>query len=113
MSQADAPLFVGKLAGLRSWSLADQDRALGGLFQRVAWPAGRPLRAACLVNSHAAPAPACSCGIYALHPTRAAARALQEVASPPDVVGIVEAWGAVEVHPDGFRAEYARPNSLV
>jgi hypothetical protein len=29
------------------------------------------------------------------------------------VMGIVEAWGRIEVHEDGFRAEYARPRSLV
>ena len=29
------------------------------------------------------------------------------------VAGIVEAWGTVEVHEDGFRAEYARPLALI
>ena len=29
------------------------------------------------------------------------------------VMGIVEAWGRIEVHEDGMRAEYARPHSLL
>lgn len=29
------------------------------------------------------------------------------------MIGIVEAWGRVEVHVDGFRAEWARPKALV
>jgi hypothetical protein len=29
------------------------------------------------------------------------------------LVGIVEAWGSVELHRDGFRAEYARPHAFV
>ncbi len=29
------------------------------------------------------------------------------------VTGIVEAWGEVDLHPDGFRAQFARPRWLV
>jgi hypothetical protein len=29
-----------------------------------------------------------------------------------DVAGIVEAWGVVQVHSEGFRAQYARPTAL-
>ncbi len=29
------------------------------------------------------------------------------------VIGVVEAWGRVEVHTDGYRAEWARPKALV
>jgi hypothetical protein len=32
---------------------------------------------------------------------------------PLEVVGIVEAWGKVQVHREGFRAEYARPVALL
>jgi hypothetical protein len=28
------------------------------------------------------------------------------------VAGLVEAWGAVQLHADGFRAQYARPRAL-
>ena len=33
-------------------------------------------------------------------------------AFPEDVVGIVEAWGRIELHADGFRAQFARPHTL-
>ena len=31
---------------------------------------------------------------------------------PDQVVGIVEAWGRIELHEDGFRAQFARPHTL-
>ncbi len=27
-------------------------------------------------------------------------------------MGLVEAWGRVQVHPEGFRAQYARPKEI-
>jgi hypothetical protein len=30
-----------------------------------------------------------------------------------EVVGIVEAWGTVHIHREGFRAQYARPTALM
>ena len=65
-----------------------------------------------------APAPDCTCGLYSMHPwpeqTSEVASSLlggSDLAIP--VMGIVEAWGRIEVHEDGFRAEYARPHALV
>ncbi|HLL87538.1 MAG TPA: hypothetical protein VK387_09535 [Thermoleophilaceae bacterium] len=57
---------------------------------------------------HAAPHARCKCGIYALHRPRSA--------TPfPDadrVWGVVSAWGRIEVHSDGIRAEHARVEAL-
>jgi hypothetical protein len=56
-------------------------------------------------EEHEAPASGCDCGLYALH-------------DPPDltfdrVLGAVAAWGNLEVHSSGFRAEYAQVVALV
>ena len=70
-----------------------------------------------------APAPAgpCSCGLYALHPSAVGRQkswtdgSLTMVVRSGrlDIVGIVEAWGTVHVHAEGFRAQYARPVNLL
>ncbi len=62
----------------------------------------------------AAPAGECTCGLYLLHPCRAAGSVF--LSAPPtlgpEVVGIAEAWGRIHVHEEGFRAQYARPIAL-
>lgn len=67
-------------------------------------------------DSHRGPAPAgaCSCGLYALHGWAADSGELepQGPRSELGVVGVVEAWGTVHVHGDGFRAQYARPTTF-
>jgi hypothetical protein len=110
----DPPVVPGTIHGIRCWRLHD-DR-LGGLFHSADWlEGGRPTRARCDVrSSHDAPQPDCSCGLYAYHPwSRAAAAAAGQTDTrrgQADVVaGIVEAWGQIDVHADGFRAELARP----
>lgn len=52
-------------------------------------------------KDHEAPAPDCECGLYAYH-------SLQELGPDDGVIGVVAAWGRLEVHHDGFRAERAR-----
>lgn len=56
-----------------------------------------------LIAAHDAPHADCQCGLYAFH-------------NPPDywgtgevVHGAILAWGELEVHRDGFRAQFARP----
>lgn len=60
--------------------------------------------------SHAPPGATCTCGLHALHPSRATARRVCGMRG--EVPGILEASGAVEVHADGFRAERGRPHAL-
>jgi hypothetical protein len=63
----------------------------------------------------AAPAGRCGCGLYAFHPATATADggpALGASTRSLEVVGIVEAWGTVHVHREGFRAQYAKPTAL-
>jgi hypothetical protein len=60
--------------------------------------------------THEAPDPKCHCGLYAWYEPRRLARFMAGDAEL--VYGVVLAWGRVEVHADGFRAEYAEPALL-
>ncbi len=128
----ESPFLAGELHGLRQWSLEspEGDFLLAGYFG-VPWtPGGEPTEAACHADdswhsdadSHQPPGHDCGCGLYGLHPDPEIA--LPVVKSAPGVdgnglgeslqlVGVIEAWGRVELREDGFRAEYARPVVLV
>ena len=118
-----ATTFVAeKLHGLRAWHIGvDQEGAirLSGLHLNEPWPhTGKTNWARCSlthVRKHKAPAAQCNCGLYALHPWSAEDRSeLQlEVHGRLSVVGVVEAWGQVQLHEEGFRAQFARPAALV
>ena len=123
------PLVPGGVHGLRTWGLALDREGRPGLigYGHTRWESGgRPTRGDCLpgegepkVHPTGSPVPAagCACGLYASHPwardpnsdfLRVDGMGLE----PDDVFGVVEAWGRMEVHEDGFRAEYARPIAL-
>lgn len=98
-----APDLVEPVLGFRAWHV---DR-LGGLvpmvFQACTWQPGVN-RAECHVDTHErhfAPQADCTCGIYALHQL--------ESLSPREATcfGAIAAWGDIQVHPAGFRAELA------
>ncbi len=126
----DEPLLAGVVHGVRKWEVGQDrkgnPRLLG--FSESAWhPWGRPTIAACLSGFSSsvfhpkgdpAPAPECTCGLYAHHPwARSAVQDYDLLAgvSPNDewLIGVVEAWGHLEVHEDGFRAQFARPILLI
>lgn len=109
----------GEVLGFRQWRV-DDDLTLRSAHIEDGWTPGDN-HAQCrgpfaLLDGHAAPAPFCECGLYALHaPTfwygpdsgrmdllGRRARAREHVA------GLVTAWGRIEVHATGFRAEHAR-----
>lgn len=100
----EAPLIAGKIHGVRGWTL------LGGRLCAAVhadeWAAaGRPTRATCRASAgHRSPAKHCGCGLYGTHPWAAETMG--------GVVGVIEAWGRVELHRTGFRAERARPIAL-
>lgn len=56
--------------------------------------------------NHDAPHAACDCGFYGWHSLE---RLAQHAPSDGVIHGAFAAWGKVEVHADGFRAEYAQP----
>ena len=112
---SDAPLVPGPVFGLRTWLVEagpDGERLVGA-HSRTPWPAdGAWLEATCAASpAHPPPGPACTCGIYAWHPARAAAQRVCSVRR--EVPGIVEVAGPVEVHADGLRAARGRPRALV
>jgi hypothetical protein len=112
----DPPLVVGELVGLRIWPLQPYGRLRAAGWD-IVWPdGGRAMEATCEVGAgHEAPASDCTCGIYAWHPRPSSAEELFAECSRggSGVAGIVAAWGAVEVHRTGFRAQYARPLAFV
>jgi hypothetical protein len=120
-------LMTGKLHGLRTWRLViDGHGAIRlGCFGDRSWrPNGETTWAECVPVRYlvrrrhrvASPAAGCECGLYALHPWATRRSAMWCRTVPGDyfaVAGIIEAWGRVQVHDEGFRAQYARPTALL
>lgn len=130
MSAPDPPLFSGPIQGVRAWEVVESERdgpLLAAWALNQVWPPGDVYRAACLSGRlrrprhrarrpempHLAPHPDCACGIYALHPESPQTwwEVLEKLPRCEEggVIGVVDAWGRIEVHGDGFRAECARP----
>ncbi len=120
----DPPLLVGEIHGLRRWSLRLKggNLRLASSFNDFSWePRGAPTVAACgagwLRRLHRSPGHRCGCGLYALHPSPKSASEVFTVEDghglPAEIAGLVEAWGRVEVHETGFRAQFARPVALI
>jgi hypothetical protein len=109
------PLVPGPIYGLRTWTVSGEPghERLTGPHRTTPWPdGGALLDAECSVTpAHTSPQANCECGLHAWHPSRASARRVCGVRR--EVPGILEASGAVELHPDGFRAERGRPHALV
>jgi hypothetical protein len=119
-----APDLIAPILGYRQWRLIRNERGeaelrSGGVGDAV-WIPGVN-RAECKLNTlaaagtysptldvaqsaeqaHQAPGTDCSCGIYATH-------LLEEPEDPTLPSGAIAAWGRIEVHRAGLRAEYAR-----
>ena len=111
----DVPLVTGPIFGLRSWRVtgARGRERLVAPHRGTAWPTGGELlEAQCpIAPAHAPPEHGCGCGLHAWHPTPTTAR--RACGYRREIPGILEAWGAVELHADGFRAQRGRPYALV
>ncbi len=109
----EAPFFAGRIEGVRGWNISDDLELHGrGMGSSEPWAAaGSPTEASCLYHDHAAPDVDCGCGLYALHPQT---EILEWAGSltPGGVAGVVEAWGRIELHEVGFRAQFSRPKLL-
>jgi hypothetical protein len=101
-----APDFACAVVGYRAWQLGP-----GGILFPLALPAAPPWepainRARCFAgprhDPHEAPGPDCTCGLYALRDPDDGRLKLGHPA-----VGAIAAWGEIEVHAAGLRAEYA------
>lgn len=130
-ASAGPAVFVpGRLYGIRKWSARRGENGtlrLGGHYEYQTWRAGgESTWAQCYQTSghpvgDSAPAGRCTCGLYAWHPWAIGrskswsvkGQLMAVVGGPLAVVGIIEAWGRVHVHREGFRAQFARPVTLL
>lgn len=120
---------TGKALGFRSWKLSGYElrsanEAFGGWKidepteaecmggQRPAWSmvASLPPELQVPEQAHEAPHPDCECGLYALHAPEFMSRWHHD--KPLMVHGAVLGWGRMEVHHEGWRAQYAQPVML-
>ena len=113
-----APDLATPLVAFRSWRISGG--RLVSPFIPCRWD-GRVMHAACfdanrtltrgtgwVAEPHASPDPRCQCGIYGYF--EPGPRSWYGEAYWCE--GVVTAWGRVEVHRDGFRAEHARVEAL-
>jgi len=108
--------MAGSIIGYREWRSKDLWLSRIGPFSvGPEWNSdGTPTRASCRSDwSHHAPDPECECGLYAYHPWISSTDADLRWFHARAVYGFIEAWGRIEVHAQGFRAEYARPVAFI
>ena len=117
---AEPELLPGTIQAVRAWDLVPELGTgrvlLGAIAQCAIWPAG-PVSAECLSVTHIgegpAPGPGCNCGIYAYHRHEVEGEFLSIHAELDEVVGVIDAWGRIEVHESGIRAQHARVSALL
>jgi glycine cleavage system H lipoate-binding protein len=98
-----APDFLQAVVGYRAWHVESDGLLRPWTFTSLAWERGTN-RAVCARDvRHEPPVADCMCGLYAL--TDPADRRLDFRAD--QAVGAIAAWGDLEVHRSGFRAEQA------
>jgi hypothetical protein len=113
-----APDLVEPVVGFRVWRVIGERllspyipcRWEGPELHAVCYPANRSLLfgRGWLDEPHPSPHPRCRCGIYAYH--RPGVQSY--VGEWEWLEGVVTAWGRIEVHADGLRAEHARVEAL-
>lgn len=105
------PDLIDHVVGFRQWALgrivaSSMEEGLWSISQPIKW--SRLMKARCLKReSHTPPDWGCECGLYAKH----------DMGYPVGLqsgcgYGAVKAWGKVQVHHDGFRAEHAEVIAL-
>lgn len=100
----DAGMRAGEIIGWRAWTLSHG--ILRSMFTNFRWLPGRPMVGGD-ANEYCR-------GVYAFKTKRRALRAFKWSGhkTEPVVIGKVALWGTVYEHEDGYRAEYAYPESL-
>jgi hypothetical protein len=113
-----APDLVTPVVAFRAWRMIDglllspyiPCRWEGRVMHATCYPANRILERGrgWLAEPHTSPHPDCRCGIYAYHrPGTQAYFGEWEWTE-----GIVTAWGRIEAHATGLRAQHARVEAL-
>jgi hypothetical protein len=115
------PDYMDYVIGFRAWQIVGRPGLwqLGsvGIGDETEWNGREEVKAICRsdsrfftdpddedewTDSHPIPSPNCTCGFYAWHNP-------EDVSLHTDVWGAVIARGRLEVHREGFRAEYMQP----
>lgn len=121
----ERPVLQGEIVGRRGWRLDLDD--LEGMRT---WPSMPVLRSSwaprawfpgnnqahCIRGDWGHPAPhvRCECGLYAVYRPDDVARFLGGLLIlGQGIRGLITAWGDIEAHVEGFRAEHARVAALV
>jgi glycine cleavage system H lipoate-binding protein len=99
----DAPDFVEAVVGYRAWHIEDDGLLRPWTFTALPWQPGANAAVCARDVRHRPPVADCMCGLYAL--TDPSDRRLDFRAD--QAVGAIAAWGDLEVHRTGFRAEHA------
>jgi glycine cleavage system H protein len=108
MEDGGAPDFLEAVVGYRAWHVEDDGLLRPWTFMALPWQPGAN-RAVCARDvRHSPPVADCMCGLYAL--TDPSDRRLDFRAD--QAVGAIAAWGDLEVHRSGFRAEHACVTAL-
>jgi glycine cleavage system H lipoate-binding protein len=105
---ADAPDFLQAVVGYRAWHVEDDGTLRPWTFTALPWQPGANSAVCARDVRHAPPVTDCMCGLYAL--ADPADRRLDFRAD--QAVGAIAAWGDMEVHRSGFRAEHACVTAL-
>jgi glycine cleavage system H protein len=104
----NAPDFLEAVVGYRAWHVEPDGRLRPWTFTSLAWEPGVNEAVCARDVRHQPPVADCMCGLYAL--TDPADRRLDFRAD--QAVGAIAAWGDMEVHRTGFRAEHASITAL-
>lgn len=129
MSQSQSPSLpeefgITPVRGYRMWSVLNTVR-LASLNFDLVWEPGKVTEAQCFNNCSSPPSVGrCGnygkgCGIYAVHRSERIGPMSAYSLAPPRMTavstwvwGVVEGWGRVVWHKDGWRAQYARPVAI-
>jgi glycine cleavage system H lipoate-binding protein len=98
-----APDYVEAVIGYRAWHLEDDGLLRPWTFTSLPWHLGTNSAVCARDVRHRPPVADCMCGLYAL--SDPSDRRLDFRAD--QAVGAIAAWGDLEVHRTGFRAEHA------
>ena len=124
----EVPVFSECVIGYRAWESDDEDQLWPIADDRRPWvPGVNTARCNCgswnslrfewswyqgrrilePAPEHPAPQTDCDCGLYSWRRPPRDWWEDPEWGEPPDPIGAVASWGALQVHQDGFRAEHA------
>jgi hypothetical protein len=118
-------LVPGTLRGYRQWTVSTE-MTLTAIAQDYVWPSGTATASCVVINRfrknpyrdvniggphpmETVPDAGCTCGFYAVHSPIDNQVVGPSVLCPNrQIMGVVEAWGNVQLGPRGFRAQHAR-----